>query len=221
MRRSLETINLEIKKALDVGSIYNVEYQDLRKELSRLIERKASQYDIETVAAHAKLPYYQFFISDIQSLKSALKKSSWEQFHQDWAEIIGIITDLETLKPTIIAGRKSAKLKVFSDKPIGTCGICGKQMCLQGDNIWVHGFQVHYHSYRHVGGGIRHGQNCFGSGSLPIEVSSEVLVRYIQFLDEVIARKPKPEDLEALIESKQWAEHKLKIWAPAPLPQPN
>lgn len=91
-----------------------------------------------------------------------------ETIHEQYA------LPLMALKDKIVMGRKpSTDPKKTPDRTLehtGTCGICGKNVKIEGTGLYHHGFTLQWQS--------RNG-SCFGRGYKPIEISSDVLVDYI------------------------------------------
>jgi hypothetical protein len=200
----LEIFEARIARAEVEGLIYNVDFQDLKDQVNRMLEEaydklhRAQTYGPRWAPpilyrlspyAHQVPNLRAAAVKDLKALEGRKDQLSEEEYHDFLQAIAEIVVFAETWTPLCERFSALKKITVKGRKPsedadpskqrdlanTGTCGICGKNVKrAQGGGLHAHGYTLNY--------GTRNG-NCFGVGRPPVEVSDAV---YGQFLESVL-----------------------------------
>lgn len=186
----------QLKGALVAGSIYNVDYKEIKEDLNRVAEAELheivhsySKDDHDSVIVNGNIGPSFYLHTMAGQIKKLVKLTTlgkglpnndllnallhWHDVHQQ----------LESLKPNVVIGRKPnpdgriAPVRTLENT--GSCAVCSQNVKLIGSEIFHHGYKVFWSQ--------RNG-SCFGTSELPWEVSPEGLIKYISLLEAQIVR---------------------------------
>ena len=191
-----------IEASLEAGVIYNVEFQTVKSDVNRTLERMWSErvdqvylgvdYDSRDSVFGAASDLYGMdccpsihtFNNRVAKVAKIAKKSDHPLVAEAAAlleEVRPVVEKMVALKEMIVKGRRpSSNPRKTPERTLentGTCAICGKNVKLKDGKIVAHGYTIRY--------GWQEG-NCFGVGFDPIETSPEGAEAYLAAL---IARK--------------------------------
>jgi len=231
------------KVVMNQEVIYNVDFKDAKDILGRAFEEAnekmvsspffwAGKYESLPTEV-ADLHYLTWSAHLAPSLLKKVTKVNVDHPCRDAMlellnEFAPIMESVKAAKARIVKGRKpSATPRTTPERTIentGTCGCCGKNVKIDSTGgLVAHGYTIKY--------GFQSG-NCFGVGYEPVEVSSKVIVNYLEVLnsyrdDLVASLADLDEDMKRWgIESNirqvegdiKYFEKALAAWAPRPLP---
>lgn len=187
-QRRTDGIEERIQKALHAAFIRNVDYTDIKFQLSTAFsEERSNLPHLVGRPVHGDPAFEDFYTIDhlvpysmvhirtvAKKLPVALKKATYgddpkvkaiakavSEMHDRWEPIV---RQLEALKPFVVKGRNPSETPADPRtlENTGTCSCCNRNIKLKDLKIVDHGFQVN---------DGRHGQ-CLGVNYHPIEVST-------------------------------------------------
>lgn len=189
----MKNFNEIIKTALDSGSIYNVDYQDVKSSASSAFDH--SRDVIRSAFFHAgayknRTPQeteidnsigYNLTAFPSKKLVKLLSNAERTEFVAAVEVLVAewkpVSDNLKALKPMVVKGRKPSETpRMTPERTLentGTCSVCGRNVKLRDGKIVDHGFALRF--------GFRNGM-CPGVGFDPIEVSPEGLHAYQDLL---------------------------------------
>lgn len=196
-----------IEASLEAGVIYNTEFQTVKSDVNRTLERMWSErvdqvylgvdYDSRDAEfGEARALYGMDCCPSIHTFENRVRKVAKIAAKCDHAlvadaaalleEVRPVVEKMVALKEMIVKGRRpSANPRKTPERTLdntGTCAICGKNVKLKDGKIVAHGYTVRYGFFQ---GG------CFGIGYAPIETSAEGAEAYLAALighkDRIIA----------------------------------
>jgi hypothetical protein len=207
-KKNLDRAIEKLKGYSDEGPIWNVDWTDAKDYLARAIDTiqwvitdeirdldswKALDQETQHKLYYTmcNLGYPHEFRKKTENFRKIFSK--YPEFMAIavpfFDELLPVCDKLATLKSKVMKGRKPS-LTPSPERTLentGTCGVCKRNVKIltRGTKhyIWTHGYTVNHHYGRSA--------DCFGSGHQPIEESSEVLIAYLENLENYYAQLPR------------------------------
>ena len=198
-----ETALANILDILTAEVIYNVDFEETKGRLNRLIEKRhdevqklylalihadsngrqiGDEFLTNVYYGHPMAHTMKAFVKRIPKSVPARAQHIVDACHALVAEFTPACEALAAAKTRVIKARKpSGKVFATPERTIdntGTCACCGMNVKLNGGKIVAHGYTIRW--------GFQSG-NCFGVGYKPIEVSNEGLVAMVTSLENTIS----------------------------------
>jgi hypothetical protein len=201
---TFEDISTLVDRYLSKGQIYNVDYQQLNRDITRATGREANQWHSTVLPQKnwkdlndEERELVEYAPSDFGTgafellrdarkarklVKSRLNMDLIFPFYRRWEPLC---EKFLSLKPLIVKGRQISEIP--SNLPprtlenTGTCAVCQRNVKLRGTKIMDHGYTKGY--------GWRNGI-CFGAGYQAIELSPEGLEAYRDYCEKRIKELP-------------------------------
>lgn len=210
---SFDDISRAVDRYTAKKQIYNVDYQQLNRDITRATEQEGRQIrdrfsEIFNKGYNGRSPEEQELIENLPSwgrsafellrdaakarktIKSQHNLSLVMPYYERWEPLC---QKFLALKPYIIKGREvsetPSQIPLRTLDNTGSCAVCGRNVKLHRGKIMDHGYTK--------GFGWRHGI-CFGAGYQPFEISPEGLIAYKAFCEKRLAELPHLIELRAI-----------------------
>lgn len=214
---ALKQITEELSAARAKGMIWNVDFEDLKFRLGRLIwkasdEKKDLLWKVEQILEAQRVHLTFCYLSSGHDLLATVKKITVAAQKAKLFDHPAILAFLAAWKPFTTASELLVSLKTLVQKGrrpnpeaearkerslenTGTCGCCNRNIKLEPGQsvIWDHGFSIKGRGHG-FGAGYKTGGSCFGTGYKPIETSPQV------WKDMLAAWEKRAADLPGVIE---------------------